>query len=95
MMLQWTDTTAETQGDMEREQEMTHITEDDKKWATWWLTAKMYKTWSFWLHGNYFILYALWVFSPHVIHRIKNALKGGWVVVVVVGGVPKWTFRSE
>lgn len=40
MMLQWTDTTAVTQGDMERGQEMTDITDDDRKWATWWLQQK-------------------------------------------------------
>lgn len=86
MMLQWTDTTAETQGDMEREQEMTHITEDDRKWATCWLQQKCtrHEASGYMATISYFMLYGF--FSPHVIHRIKNALKGGWVVVVGGGG---------
>lgn len=80
MMLRWTDTTAETQGDMEREQEMTHITEDDRKWATDDY-SKMYKTWGLWLHSNYFILYALFLFFFfHMIHRIKKMPWKGGVV---------------
>lgn len=73
MMLQWTDTIAETQGDMAREQEMTHITEDDRKWATWWLQQKCTRHEA----SGYIATTLCFFFSFHTIHRIKNALKKG------------------
>lgn len=74
MMLQWTDTNTRRHGKRtgndsyyRRRQKMSYLM----------TTAEMYKTWSFWLHCNYFMLYAFFCFFFHIIHRLKNAGGGG------------------
>lgn len=74
MMLQWTDTTAETPGDKEREQEMTHITEDVRKLSIWWLQQKCTHKASGDI-ATISCLMDLFLFFPAAIHRIK---KNAW-----------------
>lgn len=64
MMLQWTDTTAETPGDKEREQEMTHVTEDVRKWSDDYSKNVHVKPPATWQQFHTLCLMVLFLFFP-------------------------------
>lgn len=81
MMLQWTgDTTAETPGDKEREQEMTHVTEDVRKWSDDYSKNVHIKPPATWQLFHTLCLMVLFLFFPPLWStELKNPGKMGGI----------------